>query len=170
MEAFFYANHTSQIFDSINTPGYRLIGELELDPGNYLVFAKADIATNVAGGYPPPVWPQGGGAVYLTLGKSSDTAYATVKPETGNNVETIALMVAAEIGRTRRTRLYILTPYPLRTVVNSVRLAALRVDKLTIVEVGTDSTDLPEERDLLVDFVMQAGRHTRLFELPEDED
>jgi hypothetical protein len=170
MEAFFYANHTSQIFDSVSTPGYRLIGELQLDPGSYVVFAKADIATNVASGYPPPPWPHGGGAVSLTLGGSNDTAYAAVKPESGDNIETVALMVAAEIGRSRRARLYILNPYPLRTVVNSVRLTALRVDKLKVSEVGTDVTTLPEEKYLAVAFAMSVGKHIRASRLPDDDD
>jgi hypothetical protein len=164
MEAYFYANNTAQIFSSVDTPGHRVVGELELPPGSYVVFAKADIGTNVAGGYPPPPWPHGGGVTSLSFGGVRDAAYAALRPESGSNIETVALMVAAESARTRRARLYFLTGYPLRVVVNSVRLTAIRVDKLHSTIVGVDYTNLPEEESLFANFALATGIHARSLE------
>lgn len=135
MEAFYYANHTSQIFDSISTPGWQGVGALKLEAGNYIVFAKADIGVN-ASSY--AAYPHGGGALRLTFGPAADIAYAAVRPESGDNIETVALMLAAETTKNTAAVLHFMAPYALRTVVNSVRLAALELDGLHIEEVGQD--------------------------------
>jgi hypothetical protein len=170
MEAYFYANNTAQIFSSVATPGYRLIGELELPPGSYVVTAKADIGTNAtSGSYPPPAWPYTGGGVGLRLGGATDTALVAVKPESGDNLETITLMVATEISRTQHARMYMLNPYPLNVVVNSVRISAIQVDKVHVFQVGSDQSNLPEEVSLFVEASMSLGKYVRLFGLPEDK-
>lgn len=155
MEAFYYANHNSQIFDAVSTPGHRLVGELQLEPGHYVVFAKADVGTNVAGGYPPPPWPHGGGVISLSFGGVHDQAYTALKPESGDNIENISVMVAGEITRSRRARLFFINPYPLRSVVNAVRMIAIRVDNVTTVTVGTDVSGVPDESE--INFALWSG-------------
>jgi hypothetical protein len=137
VEAYFYSNHNSQVFDSSSTPGRHLVGEVgDLPAGVYLVVAKADIGVNVATGYPPPAWTHGGGALTLTFGGSTDVSYTSVRPEDGVNHENVSLMAAAQTSSTDSAQLFFQAVYPLRTVVNSVRIAVLTVDALTPIRVG----------------------------------
>jgi len=157
MEAYFYANHKTQAFDSSTPSGFRLVGELDLPAGNYVVVAKADIGVNVAGGYPLPPWPDGGGALALSLGGAGDTAYAAVKPESGENCENLCVMLAAQIDSPRQARLFFINPYPLPVYVNEVRLTAMQFDNVNIVEIGSESISLPNEKSLFVKFAMETG-------------
>jgi hypothetical protein len=173
MKAFFLANNHAQIFDSVSTPGHRVVGELDLPPGKYVVFAKADVGTNVATGYPPPPWPYGGGALTLTYGGASDQAYIGVKPESAENIENAALIVAAQ-GR-GRARLTFIATSQLRTVVNSARLVALQLDGLSIVQVGpsgleSDSDVAEEQSSLLLQFGMFTGMHAHVLEAIQEDD
>ncbi len=81
MRAFYFAN-PGQLVDQ----GRRVVGDLAVDPGKYVVFAKADIGTNVASGYPPPASPNGGGMLTLKFAGMTDVAYAALKPESGDNI------------------------------------------------------------------------------------
>ena len=144
MEAFFYANHTTQGFDAVSDPGQHAVGALKLDAGIYLVFAKADIGTNVSSS---PAYPQGGGMLTLTFGGSTDDSHVAVLPEAGANNENVALMVAAETTKSGAAVLRFQAVYRLRTFVNSVRLAALQLDGLHIDEVGREPSAADEEED-----------------------
>jgi hypothetical protein len=64
---------------------------LAVPAGKYVVFAKADIGTNATGGY-----PQAGGALRLRFASHSDVAYAAIKPDSGDNIENVSLILAAE--------------------------------------------------------------------------
>lgn len=147
MDAFHYVNHNVQEFDSANTRGFRIAGELALPGGNYVVSAKLNAGVNVNSGYPPPAWPYAGGAAILSLGGSHDMAFVSAKPESGENNDNLALSVAAKTSGNRKVRLYYIASYPLRTFVSAIRITALKVDKLDITEVGTDYTDVPEDPD-----------------------
>jgi hypothetical protein len=173
MKAFFFASHQAQIFDSVSTPGHRLVGSLDLPPGKYLVIAKADVGTNVATGYPPPPSPYGGGALTLRYGGANDEAYIGVKPESAENNENAALMVAAD-GR-GPARLFFIATSSLRTVVNSARIAALKLDDLSIVQVGTphgeSEADFGEDEDaFLLQFGMFSGMHAGALRTIRDDD
>ena len=162
MEAFYYANQTTRGYDSASTPGFHLVGEVELPPGNYVVFAKADLGVNVDSGYPPPAWPYASGMLALTLDGKNDEAYIGVKPESSENNESVALMIAAKTSTTRHARLYFISVYPLRVYVNSVRMIAVQVDGLSVVEVGSDDTALPEEISTFARLFAEAGTRFRL--------
>jgi hypothetical protein len=138
MRAFYFAN-PGQLVDQ----GRRVVGDLAVDPGKYVVFAKADIGTNVASGYPPPASSNGGGTLTLKFAGITDVAYAALKPESGDNIETVSLMLAAETEGPGHARLEFLNPYPLRIAVNSIRIAALQIDELTIT--GESSEDVSDE-------------------------
>jgi len=140
MKAFFFANNTSRVLTS--SDGRRLVGTIKsLEPGAYIVIAKASIGTNVAGGYPPPAYPFAAGALTLSFGGATDIAYVGVVPDDGQNNENLTIMVAAETTDRRDARLYFQAVYPLRMVVNSARLAALQVDELSIEEEGPSPED-----------------------------
>src|SRR6266516_4488372 len=120
MRAFYFANNAGSI--QTERDGRRIVGVIsDLEPGNYLVFAKADVGTNVASGYPPPPWPDGGGALTLAFGGVAGVSYVGVLPESG--------------------RLYFQALSPLRTVVNSVRIAALQLEELDVTVEGGGPED-----------------------------
>jgi hypothetical protein len=131
MKAFYVANNATSI--QTESDYRRQVGVIpDLEPGNYLVFAKADVGTNVAGGYPPPPWPDGGGALTLAFGGV---------PESGQNNENVALMIAAKTDSRDSARLYFQALSPLRIAVNSVRLAALQLDELDVTVEGGGPED-----------------------------
>jgi hypothetical protein len=166
MKAFYFANHTTTVLTS--SDGRRLVGTInDLEPGNYLVFGKADIGTNVASGYPPPAWPYGAGALTLSFGGATDISYVGVVPDDGQNNENVELMVAAKSNDRSSARLYFQAVYPLRMAVNSVRLAALQLEELLIAEEGESPPDATEEanntRASLIQRAMTDVASARLF-------
>jgi hypothetical protein len=147
MKAFHFANHTTAVLTS--SDGRHLVGEIpDLEPGSYLVWAKADIGTNVASGYPPPPWPFGAGALTLSFGGTTDVSYVGVVPESGHNNENVALMVAARTDERKSARLYFQAVYALRIAVNSVRITALQVEELSIDEEGTRPDPVEEANNI----------------------
>jgi hypothetical protein len=146
MKAFFFANNTSQSL--VSSDGRRLVGTINsLEPGAYIVIAKASVGTNVASGYPPPAYPYSAGVLTLSFGGATDLAYVGVLPESGQNNENLTIMVAAETGERRDAHLYFQALYPLRTVVNSARLVALQVDELSIEQEGAPPEDPDRDAD-----------------------
>jgi len=140
MKAYYVANNATSI--QTESDYRRQVGVIpDLEPGNYLVFAKADVGTNVAGGYPPPPWPDGGGALTLAFGGVADISYVGVLPESGQNNENVALMIAAKTDSRDSARLYFQALSPLRIAVNSVRLAALQLDELDVTVEGGGPED-----------------------------
>jgi hypothetical protein len=143
MKAFYFANHTTTVLTS--SDGRRLVGAIDnLEPGNYLVFAKADIGTNVSSA---PPYPYGAGALTLSFGGATDVSYVGVVPEGGQNNENSGLIVAATTEGPASARLYFQAVYAVRMAVNSVRLAALQLDELSITQQGEAPTDSREEAD-----------------------
>lgn len=166
MKAFYFANNTSQIHTS--SDGRRIVGVIsDLEPGNYLVFAKADVGTNVASGYPPPPAPEGGGALTLAFGGVADVSYMGVLPETGENNANIALILAAKTDTRDSARLYFQALSLLRTVVNSVRMVALQLEELDVsVEGGgPDDPEVAENaaREAAIHRAMTDVEHARFF-------
>jgi hypothetical protein len=167
MRAFYFANHTT--IGLTSSDGRRLVGAIgDLEPGDYLVFAKADIGVNVASGYPPPPSPYGVGALTLSFGGTSDVSYVGVVPESGQNGENIELMVAAQNDNQRKSALlYFQAASALKMFVNSVRLAVLQLDELTITEEGEAPPDVTEEannaRASLIKGAMTDVASARLF-------
>ena len=140
MRAFYFANPSARVDE-----GKREVGELNVDAGSYVVFAKANIGTNVATGYPPPPSGDGGGLFELQFAGHHDETYVAIKPESGENQETASLMLAADTEGPNRVRLQFLNPYPLPVWVNSIRIVALQVDDLT--STGSEGEDeLPEDQ------------------------
>lgn len=139
MRAFYFANPGVRVDN-----GRREVGELHVDAGSYVVFAKANIGTNVAGGYPPPPSGFGGGLFELQFAGHHDDTYIAIKPESGDNQETAALMLAADTEGPNRVRLWFSNPYPLTVWVNSIRIVALQVDDLT--STGSEGEDdMPDD-------------------------
>lgn len=141
MRAFYFANNVGSIQTS--SDGRRIVGVIsDLEPGNYLVSAKADVGTNGATGYPPPPSPWGGGALTLAFAGVADVSYVGVLPESGQNNENVALMLAAKTDVQDSVRLYFQAITQLRTVVHSVRISALQLEELDIsVEGGSGPED-----------------------------
>src|SRR3954466_8921438 len=108
MRAFYYANPGVRVDN-----GRREVGELNVDAGSYVVFAKANIGTNVASGYPPPPSSNGGGLFELQFAGHHDGTYVAIKPDSGENQETASLMLAADTEGPGRARLWFANPYPL---------------------------------------------------------
>jgi hypothetical protein len=160
MDAFFFANHNSFPLDSVNTPGARVVGELELGPGKYVVFGRFNIGTNVTASE-PPAYPHGSVVATLSFAGVRDKATAQVKPEMGDNIEMLSVMLAGESGTNDRVRLYAHAVWPLRIHVLRARIVALRVDNLAKVEVGEDQTLVPGvPRDDWMDTqIVRAGMH-----------
>ncbi len=121
MRAFYFAS-PGQNVDS----GSRVVGDLAVPAGKYVVFAKADIGTNATGGY-----PQAGGALRLMFAGHADVAYAAIKPDSGDNIENVSLILAAETEGQAHARLEFINPYPPRVAVNAIRIVALQVDELS---------------------------------------
>ena len=168
MKAFRYSNFSTQAFPG-NSPGYQLIGELQLDPGSYVVHGRANIGANATSS-PPPAYPHGGGQFALTFGGVEDLVTALVKPEDGENHATASLVVAATTDRTRRARFYFLTPYPLRVFVSAVTITAIQVDQLTSTTAGDPAESLlPREKMTLAEMKIQTGLHVGALEKLGDE-
>jgi hypothetical protein len=156
MKAFYFANHTTTVLTS--SDGRSLVGAIDdLEPGNYLVFAKTDIGTNVASGYPPPPWPWGGGALTLSFGGATDISYVSVVPEEGQNNENVELMVAAKTDAQSSARLYFQAVYSLRIALNAVRLTVLQLEELSITEEGEAPPDPTEEANNARASLIQGG-------------
>ena len=165
MRAFYFANNAGSI--QTESDGRRIVGVIsDLEPGNYLVFAKADVGTNVASGYPPPPWPDGGGALTLAFGGVADVSYVGVLPESGQNNENVGLMLAAKTDARDSARLYFQALSPLRTVVNSVRIAALQLEELDVTVEGGGPEDPEVEenaaRAAAIQRAMTDVEHARL--------
>ena len=131
MAAFYHETNTTQRVD--NGTGYKLLGQIELEPGEYLVWAKFSIGASAGS---TPAWPHAGGHGVLAYGDHYDGSYVSVKPESGSNNETVALLTAGKASATRRARLYFANPYPVPLYVNMARIVALRVDGLITSIVG----------------------------------
>jgi hypothetical protein len=124
MEGFFYSSPRVYYIHSVN----ELVGELELPAGRYIVFAKADVATNSSASI------SAGGAARLEFGGDVDEAWVHLRVDgDGGNLESIALMVAAENDSTSQARLFFSTGWTDSTIVIGVRIAALRLTELNIV-------------------------------------
>jgi hypothetical protein len=140
VKAFFYANDSGVGLNSGDPR--RVVGAIDdLEPGSYLVFAKADVGTNVESGWPPPAYPFGAGALTLSFGGATDISYVGVLPEDAENNTNVELMVAATTDDQRNARLYFQSVYPLTLWVNAVRLAVLQVDELSVTTEGQEPDD-----------------------------
>src|SRR5262245_26871355 len=123
MKAFYVANNPGVSLTSADPR--RLVCVIpDLEPGNYIVFAKASVGTNVHSGYPPPAYPYGSGVLTLAFAGATDLAYCGVLPDSGQNNESYSLMVAASSEGIARARLYFQALYPLRIVAYYARIAA----------------------------------------------
>jgi hypothetical protein len=122
MRAFYFASPGVRVDN-----GSRKVGELSVDPGSYVVFAKADVAVNAL----PTTSQDGGGLFALKFAGHHDDAYVAIKQESGENIETASLMLAAETEGQGHVRLEFSNPYSLPVYVNSIRILALQVDELT---------------------------------------
>ena len=100
---------------------------------------------NASGGYPPPAWHHGGGQAILAYGDGHDSTYVSIKPESGDNNETVTLLTAGKRSQRGNARLYFFNPFPLAVYVNSVRLAALQLERLTSTVVGESFDMVPED-------------------------
>lgn len=161
MRGYSFENHKN--LKVVSGTGSNLVGHLDLEAGSYLVWGKLSLGVNVAGGYPPPPWPDATGVAFLALGDSDDMAFYGVKPVSAENNTTLNLMCAATISRARRARLYLHNLYPLAVYCHSIKLMALEVDPLVERETGEDRQDAPEdEDDRLRDAILKAKLTDRL--------
>ncbi|HEY7790003.1 MAG TPA: hypothetical protein VIC33_05795 [Vicinamibacterales bacterium] len=137
--AFFYANDNTRYFDpyTASSPALQHLGELVLQPGRYLVWAKASVIAIPAPQYPPPnpniTWV--GGILSLSLAGVQDAASVPLRPEQGENVEVASLMVAAEITGVLPAQLRFQTSLFQQgpsVAVNCIRITALQVDTLSV--------------------------------------
>ncbi len=142
--AWYHENNVTQRLDS-SSRGYILVGQLDLEPGEYLVWAKLSVGVNASSGYPGPAWPHGGGHALLAYGDGHDGAYVSIKPESGDNNDTVALLTAGKRNLPRKARLFFINPYPLTVFINTVRIAALQLETLTSAIVGEDNDSVPED-------------------------
>ena len=157
MRAFYFENNTTQRIPPPGATGHILVGHLELNPGDYLIWGKMCVGTNANSGYPPPGWPHGGGAATLAYADGSDQAYVSIKPDSGENNDTVSLILAAQSDRSRKARLYFINPYPLAVFVNTVRIIALQVESVTPTIVGEDHTNAPiDQQEAMRDAIMSA--------------
>lgn len=141
-----------------SSDGRSLVGAIDdLEPGNYLVFAKADIGTSVTTGLPPPPFPWGGGALTLSFGGATDISLLSVVPQGGLNSENVELMVAAKTDAQSSARLYFQTVFSLSMVVSAVRLAVLQLEELSITEEGEAPPDPTEEANNARASLIQGG-------------
>lgn len=142
--AFYHENNNNHRLDS-STRGYILVGQLDLEPGEYLAWGKFSVGVNADSSYPGPAWPHGGGHALLAYGDGHDSAYVSIKPESGSNNETVTLLTAGKSSLRRSLRLYFLNPYPLAVFVSAIRLAALQLERLTSAIVGESADSVPED-------------------------
>jgi hypothetical protein len=131
MDAFFLSGEsTDTFFSPVVTPGFRLIGQLELDAGSYIVVGKANIGMVLAE-HQSSNLTDGIGILGLSFGGKEDIARVALKPLDGANVQGgVTVMTAAQIDYRRHARLYFLARENLLWTVDTIRLAAVRVDNL----------------------------------------
>ena len=120
--AYYHETNVTQRIESGNRQGYVLIGQIDLEPGEYLVWGKFFVGANASSSYPGPAWPHGGGHALLAYADGHDSTYVLIKPESGENNETVALLTAGKTNLHRKARLYSINPYPLPVFVNAVPL------------------------------------------------
>ena len=142
--AYYHETNVTQRLDS-GSRGYVLVGQIDLEPGEYLVWGKFSVGANASSSYPGPAWPHGGGHALLAYADGHDSAYVSIKPESGDNNETVTLLTAGKTNLHRKARLYFINPYPLPVFINTVRLAALQVESLTSAIVGESADTVPED-------------------------
>lgn len=164
MRGFSFVNNGNIKVDS---SGAVLVGQLELEPGSYLLWGKLSIGVNVATGYPPPAWPYTAGAAFLALGTTADQCYFGLKPEAGGNNSAVNLMCATTITRHQRARLYLQNLYPLATYGHFIRILALQVDQLAEREVGDGRINAPQDQEELLRDAIQRARLTDQTALSE---
>ena len=145
--AFYHETNVTQRVESGNRSGYVQVGLIDLDPGEYLVWAKLSVGVNASSSYPGPAWPYGGGHALLVYGDGHDGTYVSIKPDSGENNETVALLTAGKSNLRRKARLYFFNPYPLPVFVNTVRMAALQLERLTSAIIGESADNVPEDPD-----------------------
>src|SRR5690242_7299053 len=92
--------------------GYVLVGQIDLDPGEYLVWGKMSVGVNASSSYPGPTLPYGGGHALLAYADAHDSSYVSIQPESGANNETVTLLTAGKSASHRSARLYFANPYP----------------------------------------------------------
>lgn len=142
--AWYHENNVTQRIESSGR-GYILVGQLDLEPGEYLVWGKLSAGVNASSAYPGPAWPHGGGHALLAYGDGHDGAYVSIKPESGDNNDTVTLLTASKHNLPRKARLYFINPYPLPVFINTVRIAALQVDRVTSAITGESYDSVPED-------------------------
>jgi hypothetical protein len=76
-------------------------------------------------------------------------------------------MVAAQIDSVKHARLHFITGYLLKIAVGEVRLVAIRLDNLTITEVGNEDVTVPDP-SRLVNFSLFTGTATNLGRFLKD--
>jgi hypothetical protein len=143
--AFYHETNVTQRVESGARGGYVLIGQLDLEPGEYLVWGKFSVGANASSSYPGPPWPYGGGHALLAYADGHDSTYVSIEPESGSNNETVALQTAGKTNLRRKARLYFFNPFPLPVFVNVVRMAALQLDSLATSIVGETTDMVPED-------------------------
>lgn len=157
MEAFHFVNHQGRTFDAQDSGHDRVVGDLELPAGHFVVWAKADLAlTSPESLALPPFWPTSG-QFSLTFGGAGDAITLTLMTakdaqHDNNNVLAVkqaSLMLTASTDRTRHARAYfhrtLHLPYGPTLTVSNIRIAALRVEDLHAFEQGTHAQSLPVE-------------------------
>ena len=156
MQAFYYANNTGQEIDAGGK--FHIVGELDLQPGAYAVWGTLSVGVSALWGYPPPPYPFGGGAATLVYADGDDQAFVGVKPEDGENNETVTLMTCARSDAAAPARLYFLNPWPLPVYIAHVRIIALAVDLVSSNVVGEDNSILPTDSSQIVGQGMKWGK------------
>jgi hypothetical protein len=152
MEGFFYSDNRTQ---HVTTTG-QTIGELDLVPGKYVVFAKARIATNsepMSSGDPIVA---GGGLLRLEFAGIKDDDVATLTTNDHGSGETMALIVASEISSNESARLSFYSSRVNSTLVMSVRIIALSLTNLNAPPSVEDS-QLVVVDSWLLDIAMRTG-------------
>lgn len=144
MRGLYFENHNGLIIES--GQGIIRVGHLDLEAGSYMLWGKLSVGVSVSNGLPPPAYPYTSGVAYLVLGDADDEAIFRVKPEVAENSDTLSLMCAASIDRSRRARLSLINLYRLPIICFHVKMVALQVDTLVQYEVGRDGP-APEDQE-----------------------
>jgi hypothetical protein len=135
MKGFHYAGMGGKIHEF-----NQVFGEIELDPGAYIVMAKATAAIvtktdyGVSTGWPdnPEVWFQ----AKLEFAAIEDEYLGALQGDSdnpGDRRESLTLNLAGEIGRRTRARLRFSAGRPDLIWVHQPRISAIRVDELKVV-------------------------------------
>jgi len=151
MNGFYAENNDLQKFPRPGG-GPGLVCELTLPAGEYLVWAKLELAISHSN-------PQqaGGGQAALAFDTAHDVALVPLHLDTGAHIKTIALMLAAKTGRAHRARLYFTEAYGTPTYISHARIMALKVDGLEETRVGADWDRVPDdEQEKLRDAILRA--------------